>query len=190
MTEDPTRATPRVPRHGSVGPLDPHADPETNPNMRPVGPSTGPIEIQRDRRPERRSERQVDRADDWRDDDPPTQPVSSTPPGGHRPVEPEQLTEPVRQDPVTPGPTRTGGLYVGLILSAIVLVFLLIFILQNLTSVRVEFLVFGGNLPIGVAMLLSAVAGLLLVAIPGGLRILQLRRAVTRAGHGRSEGSR
>jgi uncharacterized integral membrane protein len=36
--------------------------------------------------------------------------------------------------------------------------------------------------PPGVALLLAAVAGLLLVAIPGGLRILQLRRAATRAG--------
>ncbi|CAA9394305.1 MAG: hypothetical protein AVDCRST_MAG66-1058 [uncultured Pseudonocardia sp.] len=78
--------------------------------------------------------------------------------------------------------TRTGGLWTGLILSAIVLVFLLVFILQNPDPVRIRFLGFAGELPTGVALLLAAVAGLLLVAIPGGLRILQLRRAATRAG--------
>jgi uncharacterized integral membrane protein len=172
VSEDPTRATPRHPRHGSVGPVDPHADPATNPNMRPVGPSTGPIEIQH--------ERPTERIPEYHDDEPPTQPVPSTPPGGQ-----EATTE-----PVTAGHTRTGGLYVGLVLSAIVLIFLLIFILQNLDPVRVEFLSIGGNLPIGVAMLASAVAGLLLVAIPGGLRILQLRRAVKKAGAVKRAGRR
>jgi uncharacterized integral membrane protein len=77
--------------------------------------------------------------------------------------------------------TRTGGLVIGLVFSALVLVFLLVFILQNLDSVRISFLGFGGSLPVGVALLLAAIAGLLLVAIPGGARMLQLRRAARRA---------
>ncbi len=77
--------------------------------------------------------------------------------------------------------TRSGGLWTGLILSAIVLIFLLVFILQNQDAVQITFLWFGGTLPIGVALLLAAVAGLLLVAIPGGVRIIQLRRAARRA---------
>jgi uncharacterized integral membrane protein len=77
--------------------------------------------------------------------------------------------------------TRTGGLWVGLILSALVLVFLLVFILQNNVPVEINFLGASGTLPTGVALLFAAIAGLLLVAIPGGLRILQLRRAA-RAG--------
>jgi uncharacterized integral membrane protein len=151
MSEDPTRATPRVsgwlPSHGSVGPLDPHADPATDPNMRPVRIDTPA----------------------------PTERLPSVaPPAPQAPGAP-----PVPDEPTGPSVTRTrsGILYAGLILSAIVLLFLLIFILQNLEPVRITFLGFSGSLPIGVAMLMAAIAGLLLVAIPGGLRILQLRRA-------------
>jgi uncharacterized integral membrane protein len=71
-------------------------------------------------------------------------------------------------------------LWTGLILSALVLLVLLIFILQNSTPVQISFLGVSGTLPVGVALLLAAIAGLLLVAIPGGLRILQLRRAARR----------
>ncbi len=79
-------------------------------------------------------------------------------------------------------PTRTSWVWIGLILSALVLLFLLIFILQNDEPVRVTFLGLSGTLPTGVALLLAAIAGLLLVAIPGGLRILQLRRVARRGG--------
>jgi uncharacterized integral membrane protein len=72
--------------------------------------------------------------------------------------------------------SRVSGLWVGLILSAIVLLFLLIFILQNNVPTEVRFLGAAGTLPVGVALLFAAVLGVLLVAIPGGLRILQLRR--------------
>lgn len=155
MSEDPTRATPLakdVPVHGNVGPSDPHADPLTQPGLR---------------RPDR-SEL----------DGPATDPNLKA-----VPVEPEQPTVPTPITPQAPAVvrTRTGGLWTGLILSAVVLVFLLVFILQNLDVVTIYFLGFTFSLPIGVALLLAAVAGLLLVAIPGGLRILQLRRAARRA---------
>ena len=97
---------------------------------------------------------------------------------------PEAPTVPTAQ-PEKPAPavrrSRSGGLWTGLILSAIVLIFLLVFILQNQDSVRITFLWFGGSLPVGVALLLAAIAGLLLVAIPGGVRMTQLRRAARRA---------
>ena len=76
--------------------------------------------------------------------------------------------------------TRTGGLWVGLTLGAVVLVLLLVFILQNLAQVQIYFFWANGQLPLGVALLLAAVAGVLLVAIPGYGRILQLRRAARR----------
>jgi uncharacterized integral membrane protein len=82
------------------------------------------------------------------------------------------------KEPVTR--SRSGVLWTGLILSALVLLFLLIFILQNSALVQINFLGASGTLPIGVALLLAAIAGLLLVAIPGGLRILQLRKAARR----------
>lgn len=75
--------------------------------------------------------------------------------------------------------SRISGLWVGLILSAVVLVFLLVFILQNSDPVQINFLGWAGALPTGVALLFAAVAGVLLVAIPGSVRILQLRRAAS-----------
>jgi len=76
--------------------------------------------------------------------------------------------------------TRTGDMWAGIVISAVVLIALLIFIIQNSQSVTVHFLAWGAGLPLAVALLLSAIAGVLLLAIPGGLRILQLRRALRR----------
>ncbi|TWF82249.1 putative integral membrane protein [Pseudonocardia hierapolitana] len=75
--------------------------------------------------------------------------------------------------------SRISGLWVGLILSAIVLAFLLIFVLQNGNPVQITFLAWTGTLPTGVALLFAAVAGVLLVAVPGSIRILQVRRTAT-----------
>jgi uncharacterized integral membrane protein len=75
--------------------------------------------------------------------------------------------------------SRISGLWVGLILSAVVLVFLLVFILQNGAPVQITFLGWTGALPTGVALLFAAVAGVLLVALPGSVRILQLRRVAS-----------
>lgn len=77
-------------------------------------------------------------------------------------------------------PSRISGTWVAVIVATIVLIFLLVFILQNLTSATVSFLGFSGTLPLGVAMLFGAIAGALLVALVGAARILQLRRRVRR----------
>ena len=71
--------------------------------------------------------------------------------------------------------TRVGGVWVALAVSAVVLVLLLIFILENLK--RADISLFGAHvsLPIGVALLLAAAAGALIVIIPGTVRIVQLR---------------
>lgn len=82
--------------------------------------------------------------------------------------------------PAAPKRSRSGMLWTGVILSAVVLIFLLIFILQNNVPVQINFLGLSGTLPTGVALLFAAIAGLLLGAIPGSLRILQLRRAARR----------
>lgn len=115
--------------------------------------------------------------------DPATQPTM-------RPVVGEGPTVPTPSEPTAragwpeePEPvprSRSGVLWAGLVLSALVLLVLLIFILQNSAPVQINFLGASGTLPTGVALLLAAIAGLLLVAIPGGLRILQLRRAAQR----------
>lgn len=76
--------------------------------------------------------------------------------------------------------SRFGALWVTSILAALLLILLLVFILQNSAEVDISFLGAHGHLPLGAALLLSAVCGLLLVAVPGTGRILQLRRQVRR----------
>jgi uncharacterized integral membrane protein len=84
--------------------------------------------------------------------------------------------------------TRTGGVWVGLTSAAAVLILLLIFILQNSHNVTVHFFGFHGKLSLAVALLLAAACGVLLVAIPGTGRIVQLRRAVKKPHRPRSHG--
>jgi putative membrane protein len=88
-------------------------------------------------------------------------------------------TEPARpaEPPAKPDRSRIGGAWVSLVLGALVLILLLVFVLQNLEDVRVSFISADGSVPLGVALLLAAVGGALVVAVPGSARILQLRRA-------------
>ena len=72
-------------------------------------------------------------------------------------------------------------MWVGSIFAALVLILLLVFILQNRVPVEIHFLAWAGALPSGVALLLAAVAGLFVVAIPGTLRMLQLRTTARRS---------
>jgi uncharacterized integral membrane protein len=85
---------------------------------------------------------------------------------------------PVRQHVVRS--TRTSRTWTAAILFALVLVLLLVFILQNGQNVEVSFLGADGRMPLAVAMLFAAVAGALLVAIPGVGRMVQLRRVARR----------
>ncbi|MGE3289158.1 MAG: lipopolysaccharide assembly LapA domain-containing protein [Pseudonocardia sp.] len=142
-------------RYGNVGQDDPHADPVTEPALRPLDAVPG-------------DERTVD----LRVDTPPAEQPTT------------QLPQPQKQ-PQKSQRTVASGLYVGLVLAALVLIFLLIFILQNDAPVIINFLWLSGQLPSGVALLLAAIAGVLLVAIPGSGRIVQLRRAARRAEKGR-----
>jgi uncharacterized integral membrane protein len=99
------------------------------------------------------------------------------------------LSGPMTAGPVRPSSskivkrTRISGTWVAVVVAAIVLIFLLIFILQNQATATVRFLGFSGSLPLGVAMLFATIAGALLVALIGTARILQLRRRVRRIDH-------
>ncbi|MEU7615789.1 LapA family protein [Micromonospora rifamycinica] len=66
-------------------------------------------------------------------------------------------------------------MWVAAVVFAFVLLLLLIFVLQNGQRAEVSFLGAHGTLPMGVALLLAAVFGVLLVALPGTARIVQLR---------------
>lgn len=76
--------------------------------------------------------------------------------------------------------TRAAALYTGLVVGAIILVVLMVFIIQNLDSVPIHLFGWTFDLPIGIGMLLAAVAGALVMATAGGVRILQVRRAAKR----------
>ncbi len=76
--------------------------------------------------------------------------------------------------------TRTGSYYAAAIAFALLLLLLLLFILQNGRSVEVGFLGYNGQLPLAVAMLLSAVTGALLVGLLGLARVIQLRHTAKR----------
>jgi uncharacterized integral membrane protein len=76
--------------------------------------------------------------------------------------------------------TRTSGLWVAVGFFAIILLLLLIFILQNGAQVSVNYLGAHGHLPLGVALLLAAVCGVLLVVLAGTARISQLRAVARR----------
>ena len=85
----------------------------------------------------------------------------------------------------TTGPGRPwgSGSWIGVILGAVVLVLLLVLIVGNPTDATVSFLGAHATLPLGIWLLLAAVAGILLVAIPGLGWMLPRRRYP--GGHGR-----
>lgn len=110
-------------------------------------------------------------------------------PSGTAPEQPEPAPPP---SPAAPPPkikrTRTSGLWVAVAFFAVVLLLLLIFILQNGDQVSVNYLGAHGHLPLGVALLLAAVCGVLLVVLAGTARISQLRAVARR--HRRADARR
>jgi uncharacterized integral membrane protein len=76
--------------------------------------------------------------------------------------------------------TRVSGVWVGLVTAAVVLVLLIIFIAQNTSRTSIHFLGWSGHLSLGLLMLIATVCGLLIAALPGTIRILQLRRSLKR----------
>lgn len=83
--------------------------------------------------------------------------------------------------------TRVSGLWITVTVAAVVLLVLLVFIIENGQRVDISFFGAHGRLPLGVALLLAAICGVLLVAVPGYGRILQLRKALRKTGASRPE---
>ncbi len=103
----------------------------------------------------------------------------TTDPETPRPPSPEQsapasatTTKPEQRAPHL---TRLSAVWVATAIALLLLVLLIIFILQNPTSVEIHYLGFAGSLSLGMAMLIAAVGGGLVVAIAGVGRITQLR---------------
>jgi uncharacterized integral membrane protein len=114
-------------------------------------------------------------------------PQQAAPPEQAQPeqVPPQQAAPPAAAPPPLPPQhrikrTRTSGIWVAVSFFAVILLLLLIFILQNGTQVGVSYLGMHGHLPLGVALLLAAVSGVLLVVLAGAARISQLRATARR----------
>ena len=112
--------------------------------------------------------------------------MTDTPPAAATPPQPP----PTPSEPsVTGGPsrpptarTRISATWVAVIVAALVLVLLLIFILQNTESVEVSYFTADGTMPLGVALLLAAIGGILVAGLVASLRIWQLRRRLRNQG--------
>lgn len=89
----------------------------------------------------------------------------------------------VRERPRPVPRTRAGGLWVALVGAALAVLLLLIFILQNDQQTDIYFFALDGQLPVGAALLLAGVLGVLAAGVPATVRILQLRRLAVRRDH-------
>ena len=84
--------------------------------------------------------------------------------------------------------TRISGLWVAVAFFAVVLLLLLIFILENGKAVDIAYFGAHGHLPLGVALLLAAVCGVLLTILAGAARMAQLHSVARR--HRRADAKR
>ncbi|WP_182349100.1 lipopolysaccharide assembly LapA domain-containing protein [Tomitella gaofuii] len=73
--------------------------------------------------------------------------------------------------------SRTARAWSAWIVGAIILIFLLVFIIQNSDSTPVQIFGWEFSLPLGVTILLAAIGGALVTALIGAARMLQMRRA-------------
>lgn len=71
--------------------------------------------------------------------------------------------------------TRAGYTWIALVAAALIGLLLLIFILENPATARIHLFFWHATLPLGVTILLSVIAGALLMGLVAGWRIVQLR---------------
>ncbi|WP_423183601.1 lipopolysaccharide assembly protein LapA domain-containing protein [Arthrobacter sp. NyZ413] len=95
--------------------------------------------------------------------------------------EPGKAEQGVSNQSPAPPVTRAGVVWTAVVVALVVLILLIVFFLQNQDSVRVYFLGLGGYVPLGLALFIAAVAGGVLVAVAGAVRILQLRLLARRS---------
>jgi uncharacterized integral membrane protein len=76
--------------------------------------------------------------------------------------------------------TRAGAAWTGIAIAVVLAILLLVFILQNTTSVPVHFVGASGHFPLALGLLAATVGGALVVLVPGVIRMTQLRRTAGR----------
>jgi len=96
-----------------------------------------------------------------------------------RPPAAPLATSPARRVPRT----RTGATWFGICVAALLSVVLIVFMLQNTSSVEVSFLWMEGSLPLALALLIAGVGAAIVTMVVGAARITQLRRLQRRASH-------
>ncbi|WP_422935034.1 LapA family protein [Sinomonas sp. P47F7] len=115
----------------------------------------------------------------------PEPPKTGPAPAKREPAPAKREPTPPRREPTParhqPGVTRAGAVWASVVAGLAVFVLLIVFFIQNQDQVRVRFLGLDGNVPLALALLIAAVAGGIIVAIAGGVRILQLRVTARRA---------
>ena len=96
---------------------------------------------------------------------------SSTDQGAGTPP-PDEDSSPARRAPRF---TRASAAWLATGVALVLLILLIVFILQNSTKVEVQFLGVSGTIPLGMALLIAAVGGGVVVAIAGVARLTELR---------------
>ena len=115
----------------------------------------------------------------------PSDPQAASQQIADEPIADRAVTEKPATTPSAPAAvpsTRTGAAFKSLIAGAIVLILFLVFILENTESVKIAYFGATAHLSLGVALLIAAIAGALLVGTVGTARILQVRRHASGAG--------
>ena len=87
-------------------------------------------------------------------------------------------TPPKQETPPATTKTLAGGTWVALIVGALLLIALLVFILQNQASAEMNIITWTFEIPAGIAYLLCAIAGALIMAMVGGMRMFEYRRRI------------
>jgi uncharacterized integral membrane protein len=107
-------------------------------------------------------------------------PSGPDPRAGTPPTPPTSPAAPAPAKHKRPLKTRAGYTWATLVAAALLGIVMLVFILQNPEEVQVTLFFWSFSLPLGVTILLSGITGALVMALVGGWRILQLRRAAKR----------
>jgi uncharacterized integral membrane protein len=114
--------------------------------------------------------------------------MTTDPPSSGADQEPAETIPSEAAPSPTPAPrvTRASAAWAATGVALLLLILLIVFILQNSTKVEVHFLGLSGSISLGMALLIAAVGGGVVVGIAGVARVTQLRMNARRTRHSTS----
>lgn len=161
----------------SGGPRQPQSQPQNAPQNAPGGPAeTDTGSVVRSPSTDPAEGAAVDRTVFSGGNEPAKTPATKTDKTGE--TTPAKTTAP-KPKPVVPS-TKASTAWITWCVTAVILVALIVFILQNTARTDVSFLWMDGSAPLGVMLLIAAVGAALITALLGTIRIAQLRRLTQR----------